>query len=53
MDVVAEREFWVQVRRWLKIRIRADERMVAAIEQRFGPFRQEKQEQHRPETDVA
>jgi hypothetical protein len=31
-----EREFWIQVRRWLKTRILADKQMVEAIEQRFG-----------------
>jgi hypothetical protein len=30
-----ERAFWVEFRRWLKSRIIADQRMAAAIEQRY------------------
>ena len=31
-----DREFWREVRRWLKTRILADQQMIAAIEARFG-----------------
>ena len=31
-----DREFWREVRRWLKTRIIADRQMVKAIEARFG-----------------
>ena len=31
-----DREFWREVRRWLKTRILADQQMVKAIEARFG-----------------
>lgn len=33
---MTDREFWIEVRRWLKTRILADTQMVAAIEQRFA-----------------
>jgi len=33
---VTEREFWIELRRWLKSQIIADERLVAAIEKRFA-----------------
>ena len=31
-----DREFWREVRRWLKTRILADQQMIKAIETRFG-----------------
>jgi len=31
-----DREFWREVRRWLKTRILADQQMIKAIEARFG-----------------
>ena len=31
-----EKDFWREVRRWLKTRILADQQMVKAIEMRFG-----------------
>jgi len=31
-----DREFWHEVRRWLKTRILADQQMIKAIEARFG-----------------
>jgi hypothetical protein len=49
-----EREFWAEVRRWLKIQNTANQQMIAAIEQRFGPFgEQKRQEQRRSRTDAA
>ncbi|HZO30065.1 MAG TPA: hypothetical protein VFH48_29185 [Chloroflexota bacterium] len=33
---MTDREFWIEVRRWLKTRILADTQMVATIEQRFA-----------------
>ncbi len=42
-----DREFWAEVRRWLKTRILADRQMIGAIERRYGPFGEHKrQESH-------
>jgi hypothetical protein len=42
---VDEREFWIQVRRWLKIQNAATSQMIEAIEQRFGPFGDERRQE--------
>ena len=44
-----DREFWREVRRWLKTRILADRQMIAAIEARFG-FEDQKTKERRPTT---
>jgi hypothetical protein len=51
---VDERDFWIQVRRWLKGQIAADQQMVEAIERRFGPFGEQKRRQEdRPPPPAA
>ena len=42
-----DREFWAEVRRWLKTRILADQQMIAAIERRYGPFGEQKRQEGR------
>ena len=48
-----ERVFWAEVRRWLKLQTAANQQMIAAIEQRFGPFGQQRKEERRPPTTAA
>ena len=49
-----ERAFWLEVRRWLKGQVASNQQMITAIEQRFGPFgEQKRQEQRRPRPDAA
>jgi hypothetical protein len=45
---VDERAFWAEVRRWLKIQNQANSQMIAAIEERFGPFGQKRREDRQP-----
>ena len=42
-----DREFWREVRRWLKTRIIADQKMIKAIEARFG-FEERKVQEKSP-----
>jgi hypothetical protein len=50
---VDERAFWAEVRRWLKTQNQANSQMIAAIEQRFGPFGQQRKEERRPPASAA
>jgi hypothetical protein len=43
-----DREFWIDFRRWLKSRIIADQRLVAAIEKRFGICDNTQEKDRRP-----
>jgi hypothetical protein len=46
-DVMDERAFWAEARRWMKLQNQANTVMIAAIERRFGPFgEQRRQERH-------
>jgi hypothetical protein len=48
-----ERQFWAEVRRWLKIQTAANNQMIAVIERRFGPFGQERKEERRTPKPAA
>ena len=48
-----ERAFWAEVRRWLKIQNQANSQMIAAIEQRFGPFGEQKRQEARQPKPAA
>jgi hypothetical protein len=50
---VTEREFWAEVRRWLKIQQQANAQMIAAIEAKYGPFGADRREERRPKPDAA
>ena len=50
---MSEREFWAEVRRWLKIQQQANSQMIMAIEQRFGPFGEQRRQERRPKPDAA
>jgi hypothetical protein len=48
---VEDREFWTEFRRWLIGRQKSDQKMIDAIEQRFGPFgeqRLQERQERRP-----
>ena len=42
-----DREFWAEVRRWLKTSVLANQQMIAAIERRYGPFGEQKRQGRR------
>ena len=48
-----DREFWAEVRRWLKTCILADRQMIAAIERRYGPFGEQKRQDSRGSKPAA
>jgi hypothetical protein len=50
---VDERAFWAEVRRWLKTQNQANSQMIAAIEQRCGPFGEQRRQDARPPKPVA
>jgi hypothetical protein len=48
-----DRAFWAEVRRWLKLQNQANSQMIAAIEQRYGPFGQQRKDERRPPQPAA
>lgn len=48
-----ERAFWAEVRRWLKLQNAANAQMITAIEQRFGPFGEQKRRQGEPSSEAG